>query len=105
MRDTSGDLDPVGVGLAHGDQDGDVNVYRGTNGRVILAPAAYRRLKGDALASVQDVQEAAAAISEWQQALEESVAAAREEGVSWDLIGWSVGTTGNAARQRWGVPR
>ena len=33
---------------------------------------------------------------------DELVAEARSAGLSWAVIGWSVGTTGEAARQRWG---
>jgi len=37
-----------------------------------------------------------------QQQLGEKVAAARSQGVSWASIGHALGTSGEAARQRWG---
>lgn len=104
MRDPSHDLDPVGVGRLHGQpgsDDGDVAVYRASDGSAVIAPVSYRRLDPSGRDAVAAVQEAAAAIAQWQAVLGEAVATAREEGVSWDLLGWSVGTTGSAARKRW----
>jgi len=103
---TPDDFEPVGVGLAHGEPGhltGDVAFLTGSAGGVVLAPVSYRRLSAPARDAVQGVQEAATAIRAWQAQLEERVLAARDEGVSWDLLGWSVGTTGSAARKRWGA--
>lgn len=37
--------------------------------------------------------------------IDDMVEVLRGLGVSWNLIGWSVGTSGEAARQRWGTPK
>lgn len=106
MRDPSHDLDPVGVGRLHGEpggDDGDVAVYRAPDGSTVMAPVSYRRLDPAGRDAVAAVQQAASQIAQWQALLAESVSLARDEGVSWDLLGWSVGTTGSAARKRWGV--
>lgn len=101
MRD--GDLDEVGVGLAHGEGDGDVAIYRNAEGQMIMAPTAFGRLSPAARETLGFVQESAAGIQEWQTRLSRDVDEARAAGISWALIGWSVGITGEAARLRWGA--
>lgn len=91
-----------GIGRTHTEQDGQIAVWR-VDGQMVLVPRAYRRLSAEGKSVVSEMQEQVAHISQIQAALAESIAYARECGISWDLIGWSVGTTGNAARQRWGL--
>lgn len=96
-------FDPLGVGLAHGqDLDGDVGIVRTPGGGLVLMPVSVRRLRGDALEAASDIQALAAEISRLQGRLADGVENGRQVGLSWGVIGWSVGTTGEAARQRWG---
>jgi hypothetical protein len=103
MRDSSKDLDKVGpIGAEHTEEDGEIGVWR-VDGHIVFVPRSYRRLSAEGKSVIGEMQEQVAHISQIQAALAESVTYARDLGVSWDLIGWSVGTTGNAARQRWGL--
>lgn len=96
------DFDPLGIGRGH-DIDQAVKVTRLAAGGVVLLPQAIRRLKGESLEAAQALQETAAEIGMLQDRLEAYVGRARELGLSWNVIGWSVGTSGEAARQRWGL--
>lgn len=49
------------------------------------------------------LREAATARSDAERAVSDAVAAARQQGYSWRTIGSLVGTSGEAARQRYGV--
>ena len=97
--------DEVGVGRAHTEQDGDVRVIRTPDGGVVMLPASVRRLKGEQLEVASQVQALAAEIGRLQDHLGEAVDWGRQIGLSWGVIGWSVGTTGDAARKRWGVDK
>jgi len=92
----SGGIDVVRVGLADSAMGG---------GGIYFTPRAFKRLSSEGREAVSGLQQIAASISEAQEHLEEHVEWARQAGASWDLIGWSVGTTGEAARQRWGAVR
>lgn len=102
-RPTEG-LDDVGPALT---ETGPVEVVRTPTGEAFFRPAirprAWNRLDPQGQSLVAGIQTIAAQIHEMQGHLEEHVTEAREQGVSWDLVGWSVGTSGNAARQRWGA--
>lgn len=69
----------------------------------LLVPVGVRRLKGEAAHCASDLQRAALAVREAQENLADQVAEARELGLSWNVVGWCVGTTSEAARQRWGT--
>ena len=98
-------FDEVGVGRAHRLEDGDVSVVKTAAGGVVLLPASVKRLKGEQLEVASQIQSVAAEIGRLQDYLSEGVDWGRQIGLSWNVIGWSVGTTGEAARQRWGAPR
>lgn len=73
----------------------------------LMAPAGVARAMSDA-----EIASALLDRDRWDrtvQAIEreraELVAALRTRGVSWDGVGWVLGTTGEAARQRFGVRR
>lgn len=108
MRDR--DFEEVGPGLLHGDDDGAIYVHRVAlndsvqDGRAaaFFAPRAYKRLAREGQLVLSSLQQIAAQIHEMQGHLDQHVLEARDAGASWDLIGWSVGTTGEGARQRWG---
>jgi hypothetical protein len=101
------DYEETGIGLHN---DGPVYVHRLAlndsvqDGRAaaFFAPRAYKRLTQEGQAVLAGLQEISAQIHQMQGHLDEHVLEAREAGASWDLIGWSVGTTGEGARQRWG---
>jgi hypothetical protein len=101
------DYEETGVGLLN---DGAVYVRRAAlndsvqDGRAaaFFAPRAYKRLNDEGQQVLGALQSIAAQIHEMQGHLDEHVLEARELGASWDLIAWSVGTTGEGARKRWG---
>lgn len=81
--------------------DEDVEVRR-LGDRAVLVPKAARRLDGEALHAFGQVQQVARAYVELDAWRSEAVEAARDAGVSWHLIGWCLGVTGDAARRRFG---
>lgn len=105
MRDR--DYEETGVGLHN---DGSVTVRRAVmaegvvDGRAaaFFTPRAYKRLNDEAQQVIADLQAIAGQMHALQGHLDEHVTEARSLGASWDLIGWSVGTTGEGARKRWG---
>lgn len=102
------DYDEIGVGRTGTAPGGGVDVMRlgvSEGGGIYFTPRALKRLNAEGREGIAALQQIAAGIGEAQLHLEEHVQWVRQAGASWDLIGWSVGTTGEAARQRWGVPR
>lgn len=90
------------------DYDGDeVNVVQSASGAAYFLPASLpvsvRRLRPAQADAVSELQKATMKREELMQRIDHLVGDLREEGVSWGVIGWSVGTTSEAARQRWGV--
>jgi hypothetical protein len=65
-------------------------------------PRAVARLGADQRAALDWLSLVAAEMERLQDQLSDKVAAARSQGVSWAVIGQAVGTSGEAARQRWG---
>lgn len=86
------------------DYDGPVALRRLPDGRALLLPHAGggRQLHSDALDVLADMQTTVRRLQSQRTALDVLVDQARQVGVAWHLIGFSVGTTGEAARQRWG---
>lgn len=86
------------------DFDGEgVCVMRYEEGRAAVVPVSVRRLDPEGRQAVRRVQETAARIHELQDELERLVLEGREEfGLSWNVVGWAIGTTGENARRRWG---
>lgn len=68
----------------------------------VVLPRSVAKLEGEAAEVVSQLQHAAADAEKARRRVERLVLEAREVGASWDAIGWSVGVTGSAARQRWG---
>lgn len=92
-----------GAGALHDDEG--VTLVMGP-GRAFFAPPEPATLKRLGAAQREDVsllQEHGLALVGMQKHLDELVERARDSGVSWHLIGWSLGMTGEGARQRWGV--
>lgn len=66
-------------------------------------PLAVARLGAEQRADLDRLGQVAAEVRRRQVDLAAAVATARSHGVSWAVIGHGVGTTGEAARQRWGT--
>jgi len=78
-----------------------VEVRRTADGGGYVLPRSIARLSGPAEVVVQHLQHLAVSRQQLEDAIAEAVLEGRELGVSWNAIGWSVGTTGDAARKRW----
>lgn len=65
-------------------------------------PRSVARLGSEQRASFDRLAHVATDLQRLQDLLSVRVADARSYGVSWFAIGHAVGTTGEAARQRWG---
>lgn len=85
------------------DDGGPVAIVRTAEGKAVVVPGTVTRLRGEALWAFGRVELAALKRAEAQLEIEAGVHAARAQGVSWAALGWAVGTTGEAARKRWGV--
>lgn len=103
-------VDPLGAELRIGDvtYDGMVEIRKLPDGRAVMLPSAgtgpgRRRLNLDALDVLADIQREVREIAARRDRLDALVDEARETGTPWHLIGFSVGTTGEGARQRWGT--
>ena len=86
--------------------DGSVYVVAGDGpGSAFVAPTptSYRRLSDVQRRTFARLQDHAEQLAAMDQHMRELVADARDAGVSWGLIGWSLGMTGEGARQRYGV--
>ena len=96
------DLRPMTYEVAYADGV-QVRMGKGRDGgrTTVIVPRAVARLSQEASEVVSDLQGKAFQLQEIREQVEDLVVIAREVGVSWDVIGWSVGTTGQAARQRW----
>lgn len=92
------DFDPA-VGAV--DHDEEVRVYVDADRRAIALPSSIRRMTGERLEIVREMQELARDAEGIRGRLDELVPEARGLGVSWAAIGFSVGLTGEAARLRW----
>ncbi len=85
-------------------EDEGVAVVTGAGGAAAflpIPPAGMDRLGSEAVARVSALQHAVMARRELLRQVDGLVEELRELGVSWNVIGWSVGTSSEAARQRW----
>lgn len=79
-------------------------MVQGKYSTVTRAPRGLRRVM-----KAGEIERALQAVTEWRE-LETKIGVAREalvedlrgRGASWDTVGWVLGTTGGAARQRYG---
>lgn len=104
-RQTGEDWDGFDQGPTDFDGDEVLVVTGLPGGAAAVVPRSLERLDGESKVLMAAVMRKAAEINEMHAQLSELVAEARERGVSWAGIGWAVGTTGEAARQRWGIDR
>jgi len=68
-----------------------------------LLPRSVEKLSPVAQILVSEAQHAVSELRQLQSDIGGLAYALRSEGASWHAIGWCVGTTGEAARQRWGA--
>jgi hypothetical protein len=103
-------FEAVGIGTADGLTEGDsveiVRVRDGVRGpQAVMLPASIRRkLDQEGMMIVADLQHAVREITKHQNFIDQTVADARAEGLSWATIGWSVGLTAEGARKKWNDP-
>ena len=95
--DPMSDMAVVGEGV-------QVRTQTGPDGKPVVAlqPRAFARLSDEAHEVMADLQRTAFELQEIREKLEALVIEARDAGASWALIGWSLGTSGDAANKRWG---
>lgn len=70
-----------------------------------IVPASLRRLSQVDRETTTLIMLRAREIMEAQDALATLVEEAREDGISWGAIGWSLGMTGEGARLRYGASK
>lgn len=68
----------------------------------VMVPRSVQRLGAEQTEVVHAMQRRALEAARIRNELEALALEARELGVPWTAIGWSVGTTPQAARKRWG---
>jgi hypothetical protein len=102
VHDVEEDWSEVRLGTSEAAEEGVV-LMRTQNGGVVMLPKSLRDLRGEALEVTQEIQDARAQMHELQARVDVLVETARDLGLSWNAIGWCVGTTGDAARRRWGA--
>lgn len=97
------DLDPS-VGAVDAGEDINLIVVTDAHGErhAAVLPRSISRLNEDQTYWVKALQRNAIEMEGLRQKLDTLVDHAREDGVSWAAIGWSLGVTGEAARVRWG---
>jgi hypothetical protein len=86
------DPEPFGVAL-----------LRSAEGEAYVLPRSVGRLRGEAADVVVDLQRQARTIDELERRVDHLVEHARELGLSWAVVGWSVGITAEGARRRWSL--
>lgn len=95
-------FEPLGGDVTDFDAE-DVLVMKDDLGRATIVPRSLRKLSPDVRAEVRGLIESAVQVERAQADVAERVAELRDQGVPWSAIGWAVGTSGDAARKRWGV--
>ena len=70
----------------------------------VVVPRTVQRLSGEAAEVLYEIQRDALEIEKRRDHISELVPLARDLGVSWSAIGWSIGTTPQAAQQRFTDP-
>lgn len=98
MEDRLEPLDPGGVT----DFVGDDVLIEVLDGHAAMVPRSLKRLPAESKLLMAEGIKRVQAIYELQNELESLIADMRDANVSWAAIGWVLGTTGEAARQRFG---
>jgi hypothetical protein len=100
------ELDDMNVpGAAGGLPSEDVAlVLPRDGGPAIVTPASFDRLGPDARDLAGQLMRLVGQRRMLAREIDALVEHMREHRISWVVIGWCVGTTAEAARQRWGLP-
>ncbi len=89
------------VSIGTDDPGESVGVMRTASRQAVILPRALMKLRGEQLEAAADLQHVVAELMRWQVKVDEAVADARAQGLSWGAVGWCVGTTAQAAQRRW----
>jgi len=82
--------------------DEDVAIMKDDEGRATLVPRSLSRLSAEARSQTREIREVAEQIHGLQAKLDALILEGRDEfGLSWNAIGWSIGTSGQNAHRRW----
>lgn len=82
--------------------DDSVAIIRTPSGAALALPNSARRLDEEGLMTVRELQSIGHQLAILEGQAETVAAECRASGVSWSLIGWCLGLTGEAARRRYG---
>jgi hypothetical protein len=82
-------------------EDEDFAVVRERDGSIVIVPRSLRNAGEAKRSAANALMKAACEYEAAGRLVEELVDEARDLRLSWDAIGWAVGTTGSAARKRW----
>lgn len=94
---------PVVGGL----HEGGVDIVMSKSGRAFfrpdVRPRAWSRMPIEAQETLAGLQAIVGQMRQMEEHVAEHVLELREMGASWDLIGWSLGMTGEGTRKRFGL--
>lgn len=92
------------LGGDESDQEVSVTAFEDEDGhrRVLVLPKSLRRLEPEQQDVAWELQQAVVQAMRARELVEQLAAEAREAGLSWNVIGWCVGTSPQAARKRFG---
>lgn len=100
-------LEPMGLGdVEEGDTVAVIRVKdrQGTAHALFMPTSMQRKLDQEQLLMVAEMQRAVMEIQKLQEEIDELAQEARESGMSWAHVGWSVGLTAEGARKKWSEP-
>ena len=90
--------------LGNGTSDDDeVAIVLTAGGGAVFVPQSLRNGSPKQLELARTLQRTVIKRQLLMDQVEDLVGQLRDGGVSWDSIGWCVGTTGEASRRRWGM--
>ena len=90
-------FDPMGD---FGD-DAVVDFWKSPQGEALVLPRSAGRLDGERFAMLRDLQRHGHELRSLESHVDSLAEACHAEGISWSLIGFAIGLTGEAARQRY----
>lgn len=102
-----GNLDEIEFGdVEDGDEVAVIQIADNEgNQRAMFMPVSMqRKLDRDQLRLVAEMQRDVMQIQQLQEHIDSIALKARDWGLSWAAIGWSVGLTAEGARKKWGEP-
>ena len=79
-----------------------VSIIKTTSGKAVMLPKSASRLDPDQLEALRDLQRVGLVLRQLEDRADELAHECREMGISWALIGFCLGLTGQAAGLRYG---